>query len=275
VPASRSALGRLAAFVVRRRRAVVLAWIAALAAAFGVTGLAGDWAADYNTPGSESKAAADLLAERFAARSPDTVDVVWQARGGATGAAATARVDRLLAGAAGLPGIGGGVRAADADVSRDGSIAVVRVPLTEPPGAVPVSTGTALLHLADRASGDGVRVRLGGNVVQNAQQGAISSEAVGLAIAAGVLVITFGSLVAAGLPLAAALFGLGISSALVREVLASSHGGHSTIADPSALLAHYIEATQNLSAEDRRKVFEGNARRVYPRLDAALTARGR
>ena len=215
MPASRSALGRLGAFVVRRRRAVVLAWIVALVAAFGAMGLAGDWAADYNTPGSESKAAADLLAERFPARSPDTVDVVWQARGGATGAAATARVDRLLAGAAGLPGIGGGVRAADADVSRDGSIAVVRVPLTEPPGAVPVSTGTALLHLADRASGDGVRVRLGGNVVQNAQQGAISSEAVGLAIAAGVLVITFGSLVAAGLPLAAALFGLGISSALV------------------------------------------------------------
>ena len=215
VPAPRSGLGRLAALVVRRRRAVVIAWIAVLAAAFAATSLAGDWAADYNTPGSESKAAADLLADRFPARSPDTVDVVWQARGGARDAAATARNDRLLAGAARLPGIGGGMRAADADVSRDGSIAVVRLPLTEPPGAVPVSTGTALLDLAGRARADGLRVELGGNVVQNAQQGAISSEAVGLAIAAGVLVITFGSLVAAGLPLAAALFGLGISSALV------------------------------------------------------------
>ena len=35
----------------------------------------------------------------------------------------------------------------------------------------------------------------------------------------------------------------------------------------------YIEATQNLSAEDRYKVYEGNARRVYPRLDAALKAK--
>ncbi|MBM3819853.1 MAG: amidohydrolase [Acidimicrobiia bacterium] len=35
----------------------------------------------------------------------------------------------------------------------------------------------------------------------------------------------------------------------------------------------YIEATPNLSAEDRAKVYEGNARRVYPRLDAALQAR--
>jgi 4-oxalmesaconate hydratase len=37
----------------------------------------------------------------------------------------------------------------------------------------------------------------------------------------------------------------------------------------------YIEATLNLSAEDRYKVYEGNARRVYPRLDAALKARGK
>jgi 4-oxalmesaconate hydratase len=37
----------------------------------------------------------------------------------------------------------------------------------------------------------------------------------------------------------------------------------------------YIDATQNLSPEDRHKVYEANARRVYPRLDAALKARGR
>jgi 4-oxalmesaconate hydratase len=37
----------------------------------------------------------------------------------------------------------------------------------------------------------------------------------------------------------------------------------------------YIEATANLNAEARQKVYEGNARRVYPRLDAALKAGGR
>jgi hypothetical protein len=52
-------------------------------------------------------------------------------------------------------------------------------------------------------------------MIANAQQGAISSEAVGIMIAALVLLLTFGSLVAAGLPLATALFGLGISSAVV------------------------------------------------------------
>ena len=37
----------------------------------------------------------------------------------------------------------------------------------------------------------------------------------------------------------------------------------------------YIEATGNLSPEERHKVYEGNARRVYPRLDKALKAQGR
>jgi 4-oxalmesaconate hydratase len=37
----------------------------------------------------------------------------------------------------------------------------------------------------------------------------------------------------------------------------------------------YIEAASTLSAEDRHKIYEGNARRVFPRLDAALKAKGK
>ncbi|MGF1996185.1 amidohydrolase family protein, partial [Enterococcus casseliflavus] len=36
----------------------------------------------------------------------------------------------------------------------------------------------------------------------------------------------------------------------------------------------YVDATGNLTDERRGQVFEGNARRVYPRLDRALRARG-
>ena len=36
----------------------------------------------------------------------------------------------------------------------------------------------------------------------------------------------------------------------------------------------YVEATQ-VDPADRRKIYEGNARRAYPRLDAALKAKGR
>jgi len=213
-------LARLADLAFRRRRAVVAVWVAGLVAAFAAAGLAGEWSADYSTPGSESRAAAELLRNRFPERNPDTVDIVWQARDGAGSAAATQRIDELVARADSLEGIGRGDAAAAAEISRDGTIGVLRIPLTELPGAIPDSTGKSLMELAERASGAGLRIELGGQLIANAQEGEISSEMVGLAIAALVLLLTFGSLVAAGLPLATALFGLGISSALIGMLAA-------------------------------------------------------
>jgi 4-oxalmesaconate hydratase len=37
----------------------------------------------------------------------------------------------------------------------------------------------------------------------------------------------------------------------------------------------YVDACKHLSDADKHKIFEGNARRVYPRLDASLKARGK
>src|SRR5215203_3400936 len=82
-PSPPGRLARLADLAFRGRRAVVAVWVAGLVVAFGAAGLAGDWSADYSTPGSESRAAADLLQERFPERNPETVDVVWQTRDGA------------------------------------------------------------------------------------------------------------------------------------------------------------------------------------------------
>jgi len=214
-PSPPGRLARLADRAFRRRRAVVAAWIAALAAAFAAAGLGGDWSADYSTPGSESRAAAELIGDRFPERNPETVDVVWQAPAGADSAAVTQRIDRLAAQARALDGIGRGAAPGAAEISADGTIGVLRIPLTEPMGAVPRESGERLIELAERARGAGLRIELGGQLVANAQEGEISSELVGLAIAALVLLLTFGSVVAAGMPLATALFGLGISSALI------------------------------------------------------------
>ena len=208
-----SRLGRLADLMFRRRRTVLAAWIVALVAAIAASGaLAGRFSADYATPGSESQRAGDLLSERFPARSSDTVDVVWQAEQGVDSAGVEQRTSSLLGAATRLEGIGD---AAPAEVSRDGTIAVARLSLTEKPDSVPDTTGTSLISLAEGASQDGLRVEMGGQVIASAQESELSSEAVGLMIAALVLVLTFGTLVAAGLPLVTALFGLGISSALV------------------------------------------------------------
>jgi RND superfamily putative drug exporter len=208
---SPSRLARLADVAYRRRRLVLAAWIVALVAAFAASStLAGEFSADYATPGSESQRAGELLRDRFPGQSAETVDVVWQAPAGVD--AQRDRTDSLLAAAARLDGIGD---AAPTQVSRDGTIAVTRLSLTEKPDSVPDATGESLISLANAASRDGLRVEMGGQVIASAQESELSSEAVGLMIAALVLLVTFGTLVAAGLPIVTALFGLGISSALV------------------------------------------------------------
>jgi len=216
-----SRLARLADFAFRRRRTVLAAWVGALLVIVALGGaLRGEWSADYATPGSESKAAVDLLADRFPERRPDSIDVVWEARGGALAPDVRSRMDAFIRDAAALDGVGEPVPAARADVSRDGTIAVARLPLTVSPGAVPLETGNRLIDMAEQRSGNGVQVALGGQAIGNAQRGEVSSETVGFAIAALVLLMTFGSIVASGLPIATALFGLGISTALIGVLAA-------------------------------------------------------
>ena len=108
-----------------------------MGALFGAFALSADprWRrsrADYATPGSESKAAVDLLAERFpGAAGPDSIDVVWEARGGALAPDVRTRMDASSADAAALEGVGRPVPAARAEVSgATGTIAVARLPLT-------------------------------------------------------------------------------------------------------------------------------------------------
>jgi RND superfamily putative drug exporter len=131
------------------------------------------------------------------------------------------RVNAFLTEAETLEGIGDGAGASAAEVSRDGRTAMVRLPITSANAdEVPNTTGERLIELADEASAGGLRLELGGLVIQDAQQTEVSSESIGLAVAAGILLLTFGSLIAAGMPLATALFGLGISSALIGVLAA-------------------------------------------------------
>ena len=208
-------LARLGATAYRRRRLVVILWVIGLVLAFAASSrLAGDWKADYETPGSDSRAAAALLGERFPERRPYSVDIVWQARDAAA-AGVRSRIDELLARTQRLEGIGDGVTTARAEISPDATVGLVRVPLaTQSSDDVPLSTGEQIIELVDAASVNGLRVEAAGQAVAQAQQGEVSSEGVGLLVAALVLLLTFGSLVATGMPLATALFGLGISSAL-------------------------------------------------------------
>ena len=208
-----SRLARLADLTYRRRWYVVVAWVAALAATLAVVPrFAGDFGVEFGTPGSESKAATDLLEKHFAGSSGESVNVVWEAPAGAR--ETQPRIDRLLAEAQRVDGIGG---ASEPRYSRDGTIGLVELRLDRPAMDVENASGERLLELAGEASNEGLRVELGGFLIRNAQEGQ-PPELMGLLAAAVVLLIAFGSVVAAGLPLLVAIFGLGISASLIGIV---------------------------------------------------------
>ncbi len=211
-------LTRLANFSYRRRGTVVLAWIGALVVLIGLgSSLKGSYEADYNTPGSESKAASDLTERKFGGYSGQEVYVVWKDLSGAQSPAATRRVDRFLAEAEKVENIGS---AGATRVSKDGTIATTTLPMTVPGWEMTKEQGEQLVDAAEKNTGGNLEIQLGGDPIYRAQEGA-SPEGIGFLAAAIVLLIAFGSLVAVGLPLAIALVGLGITSGGLILLLAN------------------------------------------------------
>jgi RND superfamily putative drug exporter len=211
-------LARLADIAYRRRGRMVVAWIVATVVLIGL-GFAfkGDYNADYNTPGSESKAAGELIEREFPGYSGQEIYVVWKDPRGADSAAAKRQMSAFFAEAEEVEHVG---KAAPVRVSEDGKIATTTLPLSVPGWEVKKEQGEELIDAAEANSGGGLAIKLGGEPIREAE-GGTSPEALGFLGAAIVLLIAFGSLVAAGLPLAIALIGLGISSGGLIVLLAN------------------------------------------------------
>ncbi|MCX5437884.1 MMPL family transporter [Streptomyces sp. NBC_00569] len=206
-------LGKLA---FRRRHFVALIWVALLTLA-GVGAASAPTAASssFSIPGTEAQKAFDLLDQRFPGSSADgaTARVVFQAPDGEkiTSAANKAEVTRTVAELKD----GSKEVAAAADpfvaktVSKDGTIAYSSVSYKVSSMELTDADRDALQKTVDEARDSGLTVEVGGDALQ-AMPETGATEIIGVAIAAVVLVITFGSLVAAGLPLLTALIGVGI-----------------------------------------------------------------
>jgi putative drug exporter of the RND superfamily len=211
-------LARLADIAYRRRGRVVVVWIAAAVLIIGLgSSLGGEFNADYNTPGSESKRASDLTEQRFDGYSGQEIYVVWKDPAGATSPAAKQRLNAFFAQAEQVDHVAGHT---PIRVSQDGEIGSSTLPLTVPGWDVTKEDGEKLIAAAEENSGDGLEIKLGGDPIY-AAQGQSSPEGIGFFGAAIVLLIAFGSVVAAGLPLAIALVGLGISSGGLIVLLAN------------------------------------------------------
>jgi RND superfamily putative drug exporter len=211
-------LADLADVAYRRRGRVVLAWIVAAVVIIGVgSALAGEYKADYDTPGSESEAASEITEQRFDGYSGQEIYVVWKDRSGAMRPGAKARVDTFLAEAERVDHVAAHT---PIRVSDDGEIGSTTLPLTVPGWEVPKEDGEKLIAAAEASDGSGLQIELGGDPIYQAQ-GSTPPEGIGFLAAAVVLLIAFGSIVAAGLPLAIALVGLGISSGGLIVLLAN------------------------------------------------------
>ncbi|MFG2293748.1 MMPL family transporter [Streptomyces sp. NPDC048603] len=209
-------LYRLGKGAFRRRRWVALIWVALLfLAGFGAASASTPTSSSFSMPGTEAQKAFDLLEERFPALAADgaTARVVIKAPNGqkVTDPATKGEVQKIVADLK-----SGSDQVATVDdpyqvqaVSQDGSTAYITTKYKVDAMGLTEETREALKDTGKDAQKSGLTVEIGGDALQTMPENG-TGEIVGIMIAAVVLVITFGSLVAAGLPLLTALIGVGI-----------------------------------------------------------------
>ena len=101
-------------------------------------------------------------------------------------------------------------------LGKDGRIGYLSLELRDSPTALTDDESQALLDLAGPARDAGLRVAAGGYLGQDlSQPGSGDSETIGLLAAVVVLLMTFGTVVAMGMPLLVAIFGLGTGLSLI------------------------------------------------------------
>ncbi|WP_053852316.1 MMPL family transporter [Streptomyces sp. NRRL B-24085] len=224
-------LGRLA---FRRRHFVALLWVALLTlAGVGALNAPAAGSTSFSIPGTEAQKAFDLLEQRFPGASADgaTGRMVFKAPEGgkmtdpANKATVAKTVKELRDGSEVVSVTDPFTTNA---VSRDGTVAYASVRYDAPAMELKDATRTALEKAADDARDTGLTVDVGGDALQARTEAGAAGEVVGLALAAVVLVITLGSLIAAGLPLLTAVIGVGIGVSTIAVLAKALDLGDTT-----------------------------------------------
>jgi RND superfamily putative drug exporter len=213
----------LATWSIAHRRRVVAVWIALLAASIAVSGtLHTRFDQNLTLPGTGAQRAADLLQSRFPAQAGDTDHIVFHATAGTLSApAARARVDATTAAVARLPHV---VSVASPyttpnAVSRDGATGFATVTFDERADALPTHAVDAVIAAARSKADPHLQVALAGGAIEESQRPSLgAATAIGIVAALVVLSLSFGSPLAAGLPIVTALFGIGTSMGAIAAL---------------------------------------------------------
>ncbi|MFJ4832288.1 MMPL family transporter [Streptomyces sp. NPDC088747] len=224
-------LGRLA---FRRRHFAALIWVALLTlAGVGAASAPAAGTTSFSIPGTEAQKAFDLLEQRFPGASADgaTGRIVFKAPEGEK----MTDADNKATVAKTVDELGDGSEVVSVTdpfttnaVSKDGTVAYTSVKYDLPGMELADSTRDALEKAGDDARATGLTVDVGGDALQAASEAGAVGEIIGLAIAAVVLVITLGSLVAAGLPLLTAIIGVGIGVSTITALAKALDLGDTT-----------------------------------------------
>ncbi|MET8491928.1 MMPL family transporter [Streptomyces cellulosae] len=213
-------MAALARWCVQRRLFTVLLWLLALVGIAAGAFVAGSaYSNDYKVPGTESGHAAELMKEGFPSLGGDSDSVVWHTASGTVRDSGveqtmTRTLDRLeeLPGVASVSGPyddGGAGR-----ISADGRTAYATVTFEHSGKDITSGEAEAVVKTAKAAETDGLDVELGGSAVELSESsGGHTAEIVGVAVAAVVLFLAFGSLAASLLPIATALVSVGTAYA--------------------------------------------------------------
>ncbi|WP_410483125.1 MMPL family transporter [Streptomyces sp. ST1015] len=203
--------GALAGWAQRHRWTALLLWVAVVAAiTLGSTAAGSAYRNDFTLPGTDSQAATDLLREHGSDRAGDSVDIVLKDTAGIEKAERS--VAPMLAEVERLPGVAD-VRSPFTDasaVSEDGTIAYATVTLDGKTEDVPKADVARIIDVAQSIATAHLQVEVGGEAARNAEdKAAPTAELAGIVAALVILVLLFGSLLAASLPLVTALFAVG------------------------------------------------------------------
>ncbi len=256
-------LYRLGRFSFRQRRYVVLLWIALLAlAGVGAASAPSAPSDNFTVPGTEAQQAFDLLHERFPASNADgaTARMVFQAPDGQkiTVGASRAAVEHVVADLQHSPQHASVADPFTADaVSKDGTTAYATVTYTAKSTEITDATHQAIKDAAQTGRDAGLTVETGGTALEASPETG-NSEVIGIGIAAVVLLLTFGSLVAAGLPLLTAVMGVGVGIAGITA-LATTLGLSSTSSTLASMigLAVGIDYALFIVSRHRHELMEG------------------
>ena len=212
---------RITRWTMKHRRVVVLAWIAAAIGVYALSSSIGaKTATDFTLPGTGSQHAVDLLKAHFPAQSGDADQIVFRARSGKLADARhRSTVGGTLARVSRLPHVTGVVSpyvAGQRAISSDGTIGFATVTFDQRASVLPKPAIKTVIATAESARSSTLQVELGGQAIEQAQQASLGfATLVGVGAAIVILLISFGSFTAMGLPITTALLGLGAGLGLI------------------------------------------------------------